>query len=73
MKKSIDYRKSFRKNLDNKWTWETFVWVDGAMYADCVIKSPIGTLFDTRDKAHENLLDVLWKIGMIKKSQQPLP
>jgi hypothetical protein len=71
MTKFVEHKKCFCKRLDGKWTWDAPVWLTKAgMFANCVIKSPEGTTFDTQDEAHKNLLEVLGKLGIIKHNNE---
>lgn len=62
MKQKIYHRKCFTKRLDRKWDWMVPVWVGEGTFADCVIKSPEGKLFDSEDDAMVNLTGVLKKL-----------
>lgn len=61
----IEHKKAFCKRLDGKWDWDVPVWLTKAgTFADCVIKSPEGKLFDTQKEAAENMKKVLTKLGI---------
>lgn len=69
MTKFVEHKKCFTKRLDGKWEWDAPVWLTKAgMFANCVIKSPAGKVFDTKKEAHANLLEVLRKLGIIKRT-----
>lgn len=71
MTKFVEYKRCFCKRLDGTWSWDAPVWLTKAgMFANCVIKSPEGTTFETQEKANENLLEVLTKLGIIKPSKK---
>lgn len=65
MTKFVSYKKCFCKRLDGKWDWDVPVWLTKAgMFADCVIKSPEGRLFDSQEDAAKNMDEVLKKLGI---------
>jgi len=65
MKQKIYHRKCFTKRLGGKWDWEVPVWVGEGTFADCVIKCRDGKVFDTREAAVSNLIDVLTKLKIV--------
>ncbi len=68
MTKFVSHKKCLNKTLDGHWEWDAPVWLTKAgMFAECVIKSPEGKKFDTKEQAHENMVDVLKKLGIIKR------
>ena len=60
------HRKCFCHRLDGTWDWDAPVWLNPGHFADCVIKSPSGTTFDTQEEALKNMNMVLKKLGIIE-------
>ena len=68
MSKIISYKTCFTLRLDNKWEWYAVVWLTKrGMFADCIIKSPDGILFDSQADARKNMEIILKKFGIHKK------
>jgi hypothetical protein len=62
----MEYKRCFTKRLDGKWDWNVPVWQTPAgMFADCVIKSPEGKLFDSKKEAEKNMKKVLKKFEIL--------
>jgi hypothetical protein len=65
MTKFVTYEKCFCKRLDEKWVWKAPIWFTKAgMFANCVLKSPEGKVFDTLEEAAKNMKEVLKQLGL---------
>lgn len=67
MTKFVTHRQCLNKCLDGRWDWAAPVWLTKVgMFANCVIKSPENSLFDTEEKARANMITILTKLGIVK-------
>jgi len=63
MTKFITYKRCFCKRLDGRWEWETPVWLTKVgIFADCVIKSTVGKIFNTQEDAEKDMKKVFKKL-----------
>lgn len=69
----MTYRQCINKRLDGRWDWIVPVWFSKVgMFANCVIKCPENSLFESEEKARENMLTVLNQLGVIKKQRKKI-